>query len=427
MDADVVVIGAGVAGLAAARALAARSLRVALVEARDRVGGRVYSKTIDAVTLPAELGAEFIHGPARATINLLAETGAAPLEFGDESWVYADGGLQRDERGFVEAAALFEGVHELRHDVTVDAYLQRFANDASMRDAVARARVFVEGFDAADPAIASARGIAEEWGSGADSTSARPSGTYAPLVAHLRDACAANGVSIALSTIVERLDWKRGEVTVFTNNAALRARAAIVTLPVGVLRHPGGVVFDPELPQEKRAAMALIEMGPVVKVALAFRTPFWEELDGARYRDAGFFRAKNGPFAAYWTQMPRRTRLICAWAGGPTAAALHDLTDAERITAAARGFGALFDEEDLALGELADAAVHDWNSDPFSFGAYSYLALGAGDARARLAQAIDSTLFFAGEATSADGQGGTVNGAIESGERAAMEILQCRF
>jgi monoamine oxidase len=228
---------------------------------------------------------------------------------------------------------------------------------------------------------------------------------------------------------VRRISWRLGAVAVDAKSRGgeprtIRARAAIVTLPVGVLRHSGDeteIVFDPDLPAAKHAALGRIEMGHVVKVALWFRTAFWEQVRGGRYRDGAFFRCQGQPFAAYWTQVPVRSELIVAWAGGPQATALSGTSQEQLIGRALEGFGTLFGERELARKEFAGGEMHDWNHDPFARGAYSYVAVGGGDARASLAAPVDETLFFAGEATSTDGQGGTVNGALETGERAARE------
>jgi monoamine oxidase len=197
-----------------------------------------------------------------------------------------------------------------------------------------------------------------------------------------------------------------------------------VTLPVGVLRHSGdetAVVFDPELPATKREALASIEMGHVVRVVLGFRTAFWERIQNGRYRDSAFFRCIGQPFAAYWTQLPVRSDLIVAWAGGSKATALGGPPREELIGRALDGFGTLLGEQALAREEFEEGAMHDWGRDPCSRGAYSYVTVGGGEARAALAAPLDNTLFFAGEATSHDGQGGTVNGALKTGERAARE------
>jgi monoamine oxidase len=120
--------------------------------------------------------------------------------------------------------------------------------------------------------------------------------------------------------------------------------------------------------------------------------------------------------------LPVRSELIVAWVGGPKAIALNGASQAERIDRALDGFGALFGESVLAREEFEGGVTHDWHHDPFSRGAYSYIVVGGDGARSALAAPVDDTLFFAGEATSTDGQGGTVNGALETGERAAQEV-----
>jgi monoamine oxidase len=176
------------------------------------------------------------------------------------------------------------------------------------------------------------------------------------------------------------------------------------------------------LPPAKREALRSIEMGHVVKVALWFRTAFWERVQNRRYRDAAFFRCEGQPFPTYWTQLPVRSMLVVAWAGGPKAIALNGLAEADLIGRALNSFGGLFKEQELARKEFEGGLTHDWRHDPFARGAYSYVAVGGGDARVALAAPVDDTLFFAGEATSTDGQGGTVDGALETGERAAAEV-----
>jgi monoamine oxidase len=429
MDADVVVIGAGAAGLAAARSLAERSLRVILLEGRDRVGGRVWSRTMTRSVVPAELGAEFIHGPAEETMTLVRKAGTAAIDSTGESWLYRAGKLSRGDDDFKSVPEVFEESRSLAEDESLDHFLRRFSTNGAMRRTAAAARAFAEGFDAADPAIASVRAIADEWKSGVDSTTARPLGGYPPLFRRLRESCAAAGVQTQLSTIVRHISWQPGAVTVEATNGSgrhqtLRARAAIVTLPAGVLRHRGDeneIVFDPVLPATKLDALDKIEMGQVVKIALLFRTAFWERISEGRYRDAAFFRCEDQPFGAFWTQYPVRSELIVAWAAGPKVIALHNASQTELIELARDGFASLFDEPAQVQSEFESGFMHDWARDPFSRGAYSYLRVGAGDARIALAAPVDGTLFFAGEATSSDGQGGTVNGALETGERAGRE------
>ena len=432
MDADVIVVGAGVAGLTASSAIARSGRRVIIVEGRNRIGGRVFPVPLGDDGEIAELGAEFVHGRADATRALLREAGVDAIEADGDSWVRAPGGtLQREQDDFREVTSLFDGARSLDADESVERYLRRFDGDKSVREKVAQARLFVEGFDAADTAVASVRGVAEELHSGVDSGSARPATTYRPLLDLLARRSEAAGVEVRLSTAVRTVWWQRGSVRLEVDVArdkreALTAKAALITVPAGVLRHrgEGAIRFDPPMPPSKRSALKKIETGHVVKVVMAFRTPFWEFIDDGRYRDAGFFRSVDLAFPVYWTRRPAQSRLIVAWAGGPKASALLRLPLADVPPLAFDGFAAVFGEDARAGKGFKKAvgAMQDWSTDPFACGAYSYVAVGGGDARAELGAPLDGTLFFAGEATATDGQGGTVSGAIETGLRAAREV-----
>jgi monoamine oxidase len=431
---DAIVIGAGAAGLSAARALAAQSLRVAVIEARDRTGGRAFTIPMARALTPAELGAEFIHGAGAQTLELLREDGTAAVDLDGEAWACDAGGrLRREEDDFTSAAAIFEAAESLPHDESVETFLQRFESDDFQRERSRAARRFVEGFDAADPAIASARAIAHEWRSGVDLRSARPIGGYARMFERLRVACETAGVSLLFSSAVRRIVWQRGAVTVEATGAGgpherLEARAVVLTLPAGVLQGSAGdesVAFHPKLPSVKAQALDKIISGDVVKVALWFRTAFWEEIHSGRYRNAAFFRGEPAPFAVYWTQLPVRSELVIAWIGGPGATALRGVPPGELIERARDGFGSMLGDAARARAEFEAGFTHDWAADPYALGAYSYVAVDGEGARAVLAQPLDDTLFFAGEATSTDGQGGTVNGALESGQRAAAELMRC--
>lgn len=429
MDNDVVIVGAGAAGLAAALSLAERSIRVTVVEARERVGGRVLTRAIGSSDELAEMGAEFIHGDAPETSDFLREAGLAKIETDDTTFACdANGRLHAVDDDF-GSNDIFEGVRALARDESVDAFLRRFDGDPHMRESARLAREFVEGFEAADTTLASARAIADEIRSGIDATSSRPVGSYAPLFAHLIARCTRAGVTVRFGLPIERIEWTRGNVSLVTSGSAerIRARGAIVTVPIGVLQQRRGATpfaFVPPLPQATRAAIDGIEMGHVVRVALAFAQPFWERLAGGRYRDAAFFRCATGSFDAFWTQVPARSRVVVAWAGGPRAIELDGIATNDRIERARDEFGDLFGERERARREFEDGATHDWSGDPFACGAYSYITTGAGSARETLAAPIEETLFFAGEATSTTGQGGTVSGAFESGLRAAREALR---
>lgn len=133
-----------------------------------------------------------------------------------------------------------------------------------------------------------------------------------------------------------------------------------------------------------------------------------------------FFHAPRAPFPTFWTPLPARAPLLTAWAGGPKAARLAGMGTARLARLALRTVEGVLGEE----GELTAAYVHDWQADPHARGGYSYVQVSGSGARELLAAPLQETLFFAGEATNTRGESGTVGGALQSGERAAREVLR---
>jgi monoamine oxidase len=434
---DVVIIGAGVAGLAAARALAEAGRSVLLLEARDRIGGRVWTRHELDTSAPVELGAEFIHGQIPQTLGLLHEAGEAALSTDGSHWTLLNGKLQQRTDPLFEQ--LQQGMQKAeileKSDVSFHAFLEQGERYGISKEAAELGRRFVQGFDAADPGRVSAQSIAEEWSSGGmlDSPQFRPMGGYSSVLTALAGKLDRGKVHLQLHTVVSVVRWKRGAVEiegVFLDRPfEVKAPKVIVTVPIGVLQltegAPGAIRFTPAL-ESKRDAIAGILSGPVLKVVLRFRTVFWEEFDGGRYHDAAFFYSLGTPFPTFWTSMPTRSPFLNAWTGGPPAAKLSEKSDAEIVQAALDSLHTMFgDRLPDARAQLEAAFVHNWERDPFSCGAYSYVGVGHNDtARRALAAPLDDTLFFAGEATDTEGEAATVTGALQSGARAAREVAE---
>jgi monoamine oxidase len=410
-----IVIGAGAAGLAAAAALVREGHSVLILEARDRVGGRCWTRRMPGLDVPVELGAEFIHGEAASTHALLAEAGIAAVDSTREQR-YLERGRLRRMNAFAEAQRAVRRAPPLERDVS---FAQLLARTRVSRKTKTFARMMVQGFDAADPARVSARSILEEWGEGGSlgASQPRPQGGYGALCDWLAHSVVARGARLRLDSPVTTLTWKRGNVVVKGRSFAFRARRAIVTLPLGVLQS-NSALFKPSLDM-KQAALRKLASGPVIRVAMRFHTPFWE----ARAPEVAFFHVPEAPFPTFWTPLPMRAPLLTAWAGGPKAARLAGSSRDALLAAALRSVGMVFGRERALKAQLDAALVQDWQADPCSRGGYSYVRVGGEGARERLAEPLDDTLYFAGEATDVE-EAGTVAGALRSGERGAREVLK---
>ncbi len=417
----VVVIGAGAAGLAAARRLHERGIDFLVLEARDRVGGRAHTLASIHGSYPIELGAEFIHGAAASTRELMRDIGEEAIPSGGQAFRLRGGHLEPESERWATTERVLRRVDIAGPDQSVAAFLDTIPPEELSGDQRADMCALVEGFDAAIIEDASIIGIAKEWRSGVNDTAHRPLHGYAPVMQHLARLV---GERLHLHTVVTRINWAPHDITIEATRDGeplrVRAKRAIVTLPVGVLQ-ASEALFAPALPAAKRAAIDGIAMGPVFKVMLEFRTAFWERLENGRYRDAGFFQLPNGPMRTLWARYPDRSPILSGWAGGGAAQRLVE-QDLDPGAAAVATSAALFPTVDINA-ELRNTYLHDWQADRFALGAYSYLRVGAADARERLADPIDDTLFFAGEAASSD-DSGTVAGAIDSGYLSAELVAK---
>ncbi len=425
---DVLVLGAGAAGLTAAAHLAQSGCSVLVLEARDRIGGRIFTRTDPQLGLPLELGAEFIHGDAPATLELLRSAGGFAIDTAGTRLSLREGRASPRENLFGSVRKLLLQTRQLTdQDLSVEDFLARFAGDPALEPACAYARMMVEGFDAADPRRASVRAIAAEWQS-MDGGQFRPANGYGALLAQL--ARAGGSLEIRLQASVQTVDWGGERVSVAATSPegalACLGHCALVSVPVSVLQNspgaPGAIRFEPPL-EDKSSALRGIALGPVLKVLLRFRRSFWEDLQGGRFRDTGFLHSPHGAFPTFWTQLPARVPLLTAWTGGPRAARLRGSDSAAIIEAALTSLQEILDSGPQLHEELIAAYVHDWQADPYAQGAYSYITVGGQDAPQALARPLHERLFFAGEATNRAAMG-TVEAALQSGKRAATEILE---
>ncbi len=433
-DADVLVLGAGVAGLAAAADLAEVGLDVRVLEARDRVGGRVWTLRDPRAPVAIELGAEFVHGDAEAVTRLAEDAELALVDVADDHWTRRGAKLVRAYFGQALEQALRGESRRRRHDRS---FAEALAASGAPEFESSLALAYVQGFQAADATRISARSLqGEDLGV---QRARRVLDGYDGIAEELRSRIPASAVE--LGAVVTRVSWKRDVALVECRKpsgaplAPHRARRVVVTLPLGVLQtapEDGGVRFEPALDADpsKARALAGLEMGNVAKISFRFGRAIWKDAPRVR-RTKGldpeklaFFHAPGDVVPTWWTHAPVHVPMLNAWAGGPAADELFEHGQMEIVDRALASLSRLLGlSRSAAKKSLLASHLHDWKHDPYARGAYAHPLVGGADAARELARPLAKTLFFAGEATAPMPDIGTVPGAIESGRRAAREVI----
>jgi monoamine oxidase len=446
---DTIVIGAGAAGLAAARALVDAGQRVVVLEARDRIGGRIATLHLPGLGAPVELGAEFVHGTSPHLWEIIESAALRVCDTAEDHAVMHHGQLRVDG-GFEEAlGGIFRALREwqrqpTRPDQSFDTLLAERFGGARFDDARRQAIGYVEGFHAAVTSRAGVRGLAraESEASGTEAAFRIVDG-YDRVPAWLHDGAGAP-VDVRLRTCVRAVRWAGNRVSVEATRTdgspeTFAARACIVAVPLPILAdgldgddgREGTIVFDPPL-DAKREAIGGLELGHIVRVVLRFRTRFWEAHRGVPSLEPNgdptmlsFVHAPGAVVPVWWTQRAMRAPVLVGWIGGPSACALEAVAPDVRMDRAIASLASTFGlAEARVREELVSSHHHDWSADSLTRGAYSFARVGGADAGAALAEPLAETLYFAGEHTESDGNWATVHGAIATGRRAAEQCME---
>jgi monoamine oxidase len=289
------------------------------------------------------------------------------------------------------------------------------------------ARNYVEGFNAADQRRISVVSLAEQQ-LAEDAISAdrlfRLESGYSALPEFLAQQFQRAGGELVLNAEVKKIAWAKGEAIVQTRHAGrlleFRAACAVITVPLSILQAER-IEFDPR-PEEALRHAHRLAMGPVMRMVFVFKRKFWDDT-------LSFLIAPTELPSAWWSPMPHQAPALTAWAGGPKAESLL------RRVAQDGDAGALRDACLSSLAKMLECPLdevkahlsswhfHNWQTDPFALGAYSYVPAGALDAPEQLQRPVEDTLYFAGEHTDVTSNWGTVHAALATGESAAMKIL----
>lgn len=434
-EADVVVIGAGVAGLEAARRLMQSGRSVIVLEARPRIGGRIDTLRPAGWPGPIEAGAEFVHGRPRGLVSSLQEAGAAVVEMAARHMLARRGTIGAVGQSWQRAMAFMDRLPD--EDVPFATVMRR-PELARALDRQARAflQSFVEGFNAADATRISVRGLNRQTEASEEEQGDRlfrVRDGYDALPSYLARPLERTPGALRVSTVVTRVAWGGGGVTVDARGrwggavASVRGRAVLITAPLGVLQArppaPGAIAFTPRLPAAKRDAIARLAMGNVVKVVARFRRPFGEGAFAKIPPATTFVHVPGAPVPTWWVAAPRPSTCLVGWTAGPAADRLRRGVGSAVVPTALKSLAGGLGLSARALEtQLEDACVFDWAADPFARGAYSWIPVGGLDAPAALAAPLGDCVYFAGEATDVGGDPGTVHGALATGARAAHEI-----
>lgn len=431
---DVLVVGAGAAGLHAGRLLAEAGRRVAIVEARGRIGGRIWTQPISLdnsqLPVPIELGAEFVHGLPPETWSLIKQADLSTSEIEGSTLRFDSSRLSAANEQTGAAERVLEEMTQWMHkqpsgsDVSFVEYLKSQALDPLTARAACN---YVEGFNAADQRRISVAALAKQQAAenaiAADRLFRLEAG-YAAIPNFLAREFRAAGGMLILEAPVKRIVWNRGAVSVETTgpNGDLQyhSHRAVITVPLGVLQAQT-IEFVPR-PTEILFHAHRLRMGAVVHLTLVFKQKFWDQ------RLSFLFAPGESP-PTWWTQAPHEAPLLTAWAGGPKAESLLKLVTADGDA------NALLD---LSLSTLAKIFamplsdirqmltswhVHNWQSDEYARGAYSYVQVGALDAPEKMRIPVEDTLYFAGEHTDGEGHWGTVHAALAAGAGVADQVM----
>ena len=413
---DVIIIGAGAAGLTAMKYLLAAGQHVCMLEAAAKPGGRILTITKEGFDEPVEAGAEFIHGKLPYTFKLLKEANIS-YEAVEGRMVAVEHGKWQEEEEDDHWDEFIRKLKKLKTDISVKQFLEENFSEEKyffLRRAVIN---FAEGFDLADISRASMLSIKDEW-KDIERTQYRVKGGYIQLINFLVNSCDHNKASFHFNTCINRIEYKKDSATAYTiDNRKFEASFVIVTASAGLLQS-GSIAFNPLLTAHNKAINDL-GFGTVIKFLFWFKTKWW-----TKHGDDLGFILSDEEIPTWWTQLPNKNNLLTGWLGGPRAAKKSNETEGSLFQSALISLSSIFH---VNIEELRNDLIHykiiPWQNYPYVNGGYSYNTLNSEKARKILAEPAEGTIFFAGEAYSECELSGTVEAALQSGHDVAEKLI----
>ncbi|XVE68803.1 hypothetical protein DITRI_Ditri09bG0099600 [Diplodiscus trichospermus] len=440
---NVVIIGAGLAGLAAARQLMRFGFKVTVLEGRKRPGGRVYTKKMEGpeggnrVSAAADLGGSVLTGTLGNPLGIVAkQLGASLFKVRDKCPLYGVDGSPVDpdidkkvetafNRLLDKASKLRQLMGEVAMDVSLGAALETFRQ--VYRDAVTDEEInlfnwHLANLEYANAGLVSKLSLAfwdqdDPYDMGGDHCFL-PAGN-----GRLVQALAEN-VPILYEKTVHTIRYGSDGVQVMAGNQVYESDMALCTVPLGVLKS-GSIEFVPELPQRKLDGIKRLGFGLLNKVGMLFPYVFWgTDLDtfGHLTEDP----SRRGEFFLFYSYATvAGGPLLLALVAGEAAHRFETLPPTDAVTQVLQILKGIYEPQGITVPEPLQTVCTRWGGDPFSLGSYSNVAVGAsGDDYDILAENVgDGRLFFAGEATTRR-YPATMHGAFLTGLREAANMAQ---
>ena len=420
---DIIIVGAGAAGLMAARELSSAEKKVFVLEARDRIGGRVWSLPEKDFGYIAECGAEFVHGSATLTRRLMMDAGLTFVPEEGEIWNVHGGMLEKQEYFLKKNDELRRKLENLQEDLSITDFLNIYfsgEDHEKLRSEIIR---IVRGYDTADPEDVSTFELRDEWLGEKDLglNEGKIKEGYGALLTFLKNESVKEGVEILLGSVVNTISWRKNSVRVRTEKGlSFSAKKIIVTVPLPVIPT---INFEPAIDGAITAA-SNIGFGNVIKIILRFEHSWWYRVDDKDMSRFSFVLAGEG-FSTWWTQYPNTLPILTGYMGGPISKQYKNASDEELLEMALDALVSIFGvQKEVLQNLLVYSKVLNWVADPFTRGAYSYTSVRTKNAYKELAKPIENTIFFAGEALHPGTATATVESALGSGEDVASKILE---
>ena len=413
----IIIAGGGVAGLFAARELSKQGYDITILEATERLGGRIHTIRNTSFTQPVEKGVEFIHGNLPLTIKLLKEARIEYKPVRGNMIRVVDGDWKTTDDFTLGWDELIKKMNSIRQDMTMDEFLQQNFSHEKYDDLRTSVLRFANGFDVADTSRASVLALREEWMGEEDEQYRIPAG-FDQLINFLEKECLKSGCAIYTSSPVTEIRWEKNDLRISTSSKIYHATRVVVTVSLGQLQSGQSIIFEPAIGNYFDATNK-IGFGTVIKAMLEFKEAFWEK----KKKGIGFLFT-NEIIPTWWTQSPSSYPLLTGWAGGPQAWTLEKKADEAILDIALQSLSNVFKKTTGELRQILIAStVANWKKDPYSNGAYSYDTVESIQAKKLINSPIEGTIYFAGEAFYEGPSFGTVEAALVSAKNVVDKIV----